>query len=100
MGINSFNGDDRVNALRENKEVKKLVEKFVYILRLERGKYYVGLTTSPVRRCRQHFSGLGAAWTRKHGPLEILLVKPGNKEFQTPQMREETYLQCNQEKTP
>ena len=55
-------------------------KEFVYILRLERGKYYVGLTTSPVRRCKQHFSGLGAAWTRKYGPLEILLVKPGNKD--------------------
>ena len=53
---------------------------FVYKLRLERGKYYVGLTTSPVRRFGQHFSGLGAAWTRKYGPLEILLVKPGNKD--------------------
>ena len=70
----------KLRISQKEARVKKSGADFVYILQLKRGKYYVGFTTSPVRRCRQHFSGLGAAWTRKYSPLEILLVKPGNKD--------------------
>ena len=34
----------------------------IYVLRLERGKYYVGLTRKNVERIWQHIDGKGAAW--------------------------------------
>ena len=70
--------DIELRIRQKEARVKSLGKGFVYILRLERGKYYVGLTTSPVRRLGQHFSGIGAAWTRKYRPRDIEIVKPGN----------------------
>jgi predicted GIY-YIG superfamily endonuclease len=70
--------DIELRIHQKKARVKSLGKGFVYILRLERGKYYVGLTTSPVRRLGQHFSGIGAAWTRKYRPRDIEIVKPGN----------------------
>ena len=70
--------DIELRIHQKEARVKSLGKGFVYILRLERGKYYVGLTTSPVRRLGQHFSGIGAAWTRKYRPRDIEIVKPGN----------------------
>ena len=70
--------DIELRIHQKEARVKSLGKGFVYILRLERGKYYVGLTTSPVRRLGQHFSGIGAAWTSKYRPRDIEIVKPGN----------------------
>ena len=47
---------------------------WLYVLKLEHGKYYVGITSkTPEIRFRQHVKGtMGAAWTRKHKPQRIL----------------------------
>ncbi|MDA8839248.1 hypothetical protein N9N14_02055 [Candidatus Poseidonia alphae] len=42
----------------------------IYVLRLQRGKYYVGLTRKNVERIWQHIDGKGAAWTKKYPPKE------------------------------
>ena len=34
----------------------------------ENPKFYVGQSSNPDRRAEQHFSGQGAAWTRKYVP--------------------------------
>lgn len=48
-------------------------EIFIYVLRLENGKYYVGQTNDLPRRFRNHLSkSSGAEWTRLHRPIEIL----------------------------
>lgn len=44
----------------------------VYVLKLERGKYYVGITHDLERRMNEHFSGNGSLWTQKHHPKEIV----------------------------
>ena len=44
---------------------------YVYILRLARGKYYIGKTTDPDTRIAQHFDGVGSAWTQKYKPIEV-----------------------------
>ena len=54
----------------------------IYVLRLERGKYYVGLTRRNVERIWQHIDGKGAAWTKKYPPKEgkeILSFQDGLK---------------------
>lgn len=46
---------------------------YIYVLRLDGGNYYVGLTSGcPSRRIEQHGGRHGAAWTRLHHPLELV----------------------------
>lgn len=43
----------------------------IYVLRLEKGKYYVGKTANVVQRYQQHLDGKGSAWTKKYKPIEL-----------------------------
>lgn len=47
---------------------------YIYILQLTNKKYYVGKTTNPVKRCLEHFSNNGSAWTQKYKPKEIVEI--------------------------
>ena len=44
---------------------------YVYVLRLANNKWYVGFTSRPHARMRQHFSGQGAKWTKTHKPIDV-----------------------------
>jgi predicted GIY-YIG superfamily endonuclease len=50
---------------------------WLYILRLEDNKWYVGITSkTPEERFKEHqLHKRGAYWTMKHNPLEIELVE-------------------------
>jgi len=55
----------------------------IYVLKLSRGKYYVGMTRKNVTRVWQHIDGKGAAWTKKYPPVkdnEIQYFQEGHKE--------------------
>ncbi len=58
------------------KEDKSDIQKhyWLYILKLEQGKYYVGITTqTPEARMQEHLKGVRAAyWTIKYKPLKVL----------------------------
>jgi predicted GIY-YIG superfamily endonuclease len=43
----------------------------VYVLELEDGCWYVGITMDLNRRWGQHLSGDGAKWTQLHKPIRI-----------------------------
>jgi predicted GIY-YIG superfamily endonuclease len=45
---------------------------YLYILSLEGGHFYVGLTSDLKRRFEQHSSGGGAQWTSLHKPIKLL----------------------------
>lgn len=45
---------------------------YLYILKLEYDKIYVGITSNPRKRIRHHFWGNGAEVTKKFMPLEVL----------------------------
>ena len=49
----------------------------LYVLRLEDGKFYVGITSkTPEVRMREHQNGVRAAyWTVKHKPIEIIYTE-------------------------
>lgn len=47
---------------------------WLYVLRLQDGKFYVGITSkTPEIRMQEHLNGVRVAyWTAKHKPLEII----------------------------
>jgi predicted GIY-YIG superfamily endonuclease len=46
----------------------------VYVLELEHSCVYVGATMNFNVRMAQHFSGIGAKWTKLHKPLKVIEV--------------------------
>tara|TARA_B110000305_G_C19389824_1_gene614210 strand:- start:752 stop:1498 length:747 start_codon:yes stop_codon:yes gene_type:complete len=60
---------------------------FIYILKLEQNKYYVGKTNNPTFRMDDHFSGgCGSSpwwpvWTQKYAPIKILEVIPNCDDY-------------------
>jgi len=48
---------------------------FIYILKLEKGKYYIGKTNNPQFRLESHFNSNGSEWTKKYKPLQVLEIK-------------------------
>lgn len=47
----------------------------IYVLQLEKGKYYVGKTKDPHFRIKSHFNSNGSKWTQLYKPLKILELK-------------------------
>ena len=47
---------------------------YVYVLKLENDKYYVGKASDPHARYEKHLNGKGARWTRRYPPLEMIGV--------------------------
>jgi predicted GIY-YIG superfamily endonuclease len=45
--------------------------KYAYVLKLVKGKYYCGVTGNISRRMKSHFSGEGSKWTNKYPPVAI-----------------------------
>jgi predicted GIY-YIG superfamily endonuclease len=50
------------------------VSAFVYVLELQDGYYYVGVTYNLNQRWAQHQMGQGANWTKLHRPVRIVEV--------------------------
>lgn len=46
----------------------------IYVLKLEREKYYIGKTNNPQMRLENHFNSNGSAWTKIYKPLEIIEI--------------------------
>jgi hypothetical protein len=53
----------------------------IYILTLEKNKYYVGKTNSPNFRIEQHFANTGSAWTKKYKPIAIQQLIENSDDF-------------------
>ena len=47
----------------------------IYVLQLQKGKYYVGKTTNPHFRIKSHFDSNGSKWTQLYKPLKLLELK-------------------------
>ena len=47
---------------------------YIYILQLEKGKYYIGKTTNPQFRLEQHFSSSGSQYTKLYKPQKVLQI--------------------------
>lgn len=52
----------------------------IYVIKCRNGKYYIGKTEkTAMKRYKEHASGNGCAWTRKHKPIELVECTPGDK---------------------
>jgi len=49
---------------------------YIYVLQLIEGKYYVGKTTNPDFRLKEHFDSNGSAWTKLYNPIQVLELIP------------------------
>lgn len=55
----------------------------IYVLRCEKGKYYVGQTKKKLEeRFIEHKNRQGSAWTRKYPPLSIIESFETKDEFE------------------
>lgn len=48
---------------------------YIYIIECEDGSYYTGLTWQVDNRWQQHLSRLGAAYTARHKPKQLVYVE-------------------------
>lgn len=49
---------------------------FLYIAQARTGNYYVGITTEPERRIRDHNKGNGARMAKNQGPFTLIYTSP------------------------
>jgi hypothetical protein len=54
---------------------------YIYSLKCEQNKYYVGRTNNVDIRYQQHLNGEGSQWTRKYKPISILNTYSSNSPF-------------------
>ena len=55
---------------------------YLYVLKLEQNKFYVGITLDPDTRVGQHFDGGGSEWTTMYPPIDIVEVTPIKSSFE------------------
>jgi hypothetical protein len=85
---------------------------YIYILKLENDKYYVGKTTNPDIRINSHLNSNGSLWTIKYKPLLIHQIIPDCDDYDEDKytriymdkyginnVRGGSYVQINLEKT-
>ena len=58
----------------EGPKYNRFMTWFVYIDQARTGRYYVGITTDPLRRIEKHNKGLGSQMARQQGPFDLKYV--------------------------
>jgi predicted GIY-YIG superfamily endonuclease len=53
----------------------------IYIIKLEKGKYYIGKTRNIEKRYEEHLTGTGSGWTKKHKPLSLIKTIKSTSQF-------------------
>lgn len=48
---------------------------YIYVLKLEENKYYVGKTNDPLFRIQNHMKENGSEWTKLYKPLKLIELK-------------------------
>ena len=49
---------------------------FIYILKLELNKFYIGKTNNPDIRLDSHFNSNGSEWTKIYKPMKVYKIIP------------------------
>ncbi|PWD01861.1 GIY-YIG nuclease family protein [Pseudomonas amygdali pv. lachrymans] len=63
---------DPASAVPASRPVKQATEYFLFVLKLESDRYYVGYSSKPDLRIKRYFAGKGSDWTALHKPVEVL----------------------------
>jgi hypothetical protein len=53
----------------------------IYVLKLQKGKYYVGKTDNLEKRKQQHINGTACTWTKKYKPISVEKIIPNASDF-------------------
>lgn len=67
--------------VRKPKPPKEPCDYWLYVLRLEDGYFYVGITRDVEKRFKRHVAGKAVAFTRKHKPIDIFIKVPCYTEY-------------------
>ena len=51
---------------------------YIYVLKLQNSKYYVGKTSNPYFRIESQFKSEGSEWTKIHKPVKLLKIIEGD----------------------
>lgn len=51
---------------------------YIYILKLQHNKYYIGKTSNPYFRIESHFNSQGSEWTKINKPIKLLKLIKGD----------------------
>jgi hypothetical protein len=54
---------------------------YIYVLKLQKGKYYIGKTSNPQFRLESHFFSNGSEWTKIYRPLQIIELIPNCDDY-------------------
>jgi hypothetical protein len=54
---------------------------YIYVLQLEKNKYYVGKTKNPYFRLESHFISQGSEWTKLYKPVKIIELIPNCDDY-------------------
>jgi len=71
----------REQFLIDSFDMEPTKQRYIYVLRLKGGMYYVGSTNDVDARFAEHMAGEGAEWTRKYEPLSIEHFEKAKDEF-------------------
>ena len=50
---------------------------YIYVLKLQKNKWYIGRTENPQFRLENHFMGSGSSWTARYPPISVNELIPG-----------------------
>lgn len=65
---------------------------FVYVLLCEDGSFYKGITKDLYRRFYEHYTGIGAEWTKTHKPVKVIHYEKFNTQEEARKREEELKL--------
>lgn len=54
---------------------------YIYILKLESNKYYIGKTNNPKFRIENHFYSNGSEWTKLYNPIKVIKIIPNCDDY-------------------
>jgi cellular nucleic acid-binding protein len=54
---------------------------YIYVLKLEQEKYYIGKTNNPQFRLDNHFTSNGSEWTKIYKPVFLLELRPNCDDY-------------------
>ena len=61
----------------------------VYVLQLERGRYYIGKTDDVMKRYEEHLNGRGSAWTNRYAPVSLVETRRNVSSFEEDKVTKE-----------